>query len=470
MEAESQKFREIFKVLIVAILLIISCFLNFYFHIALKTEIIYSHFFYLPIILSALWWKKRGLFIALFLTMLLLASHIFWGPKKTVFDDFIRGCMFMVISFMIAFLSEKISISEKMLKENEANFRALTENAYEGIIIATDEGDILYVNEGMSRIIGQSSDRLINTKITKYAKVLGIPNHRDTLNAVKNFRYHETSLKQKGGKRIFLEITLKSTIWHALTAYLIIVRNITERKKAETELKKNQKLLEISQKNLRKFSHRILSIREEEKKKLSINLHDEVGSMAVALSSTLSIAEEEVKDKNWKNALESLRKTRITLKNYIVNLKKIAFDLMPPNLGIIGLPNALDEYLSTLAKQTKANISFIKNIDSDIFNDDIAIALYRITQEALNNALQHAEAENIRIELTKKEKQIKLSISDDGKGFDVQKSLQIHQKRIKIGIRGMKERVASLGGVFSISSISQKGTIIEITIPEKNIL
>jgi len=198
-----------------------------------------------------------------------------------------------------------------------------------------------------------------------------------------------------------------------------------------------------------------------------MNLHDELGSMVVALSSNLTITEAEIKDKNWTDALDSIHQTRSTLESMIGNLKKIAIDLMPPDLGLIGLKNALTKYFATINKQNKINIHFKTNLNSDILDDNISIALYRIVQEALNNVLQHANAQNVKISLNLKEDHIHLNINDDGQGFNIKDVLHEHEPSFNIGIEGMKERAEALKGDFYIRSKPDNGCNIDVTIPLK---
>lgn len=240
-------------------------------------------------------------------------------------------------------------------------------------------------------------------------------------------------------------------------------KEINERKQALDELEHHQQMLQISERKLREFSRKILSVREEEKKNLSSSLHDEVGSMAVALGSSLSIAEEEVKDNNLQSALDRIKQTKNVLKQSVKKLKKISIDLRPPNLDIVGLPSVLRQYFSNIKEQTKINIDFNNvSTDGEKISDDIAIVLYRVNQEALNNIVKHARAKKVKVSLYFQGNCVRLTICDDGKGFDVEERLQ---KTNGFGIQGMKERIESLGGTFIIKSVPKKGTEISTTIP-----
>ncbi len=240
-----------------------------------------------------------------------------------------------------------------------------------------------------------------------------------------------------------------------------------ERKRVLEDLKKHQQELNNSEKRLKIFSGRLLSIREEEKKNISSALHDELGSLVVALSSGLMIAREEIIENSLEPALKSIEQTEAALQHAVENLKKIIIDLRPPDLHIVGLSNALRSLCTTTAQQTKIAIDCSFDVEDNTIDEDTAITLYRTAQESLNNVHKHARAKNVTIRLSREKNKLELSITDDGRGFDMA-SLDAGSKgSTKIGIQGIRERVAALNGTFSLQSAPQKGTALHITIPAK---
>ena len=122
---DEQKDR--YKVQVIAILLAVACALIYYFHAVLKTDVIFSHFFYIPIILAAFWWKRKGLSVAIFLAVLLLLSDFFILPGATVVDAFLRSLMLVVIAFIVAILSEQIAKVEEQLQKHRDRLEELVE-------------------------------------------------------------------------------------------------------------------------------------------------------------------------------------------------------------------------------------------------------------------------------------------------------------------------------------------------------
>jgi two-component system NarL family sensor kinase len=220
----------------------------------------------------------------------------------------------------------------------------------------------------------------------------------------------------------------------------------------------------IADKGIKAFSRILLTIREEEKKKISSVLHDEMGSLAVVLSSLLAILEADIKDNQVDNALDGLKKIRKYMENFIERIKGIAVNMRPPNLDTVGLSGALKDLIELVSKYTDVNVVFDCDIPENIRMDEhIRISLYRIAQESLNNILKHSGAKNATIHLETKKNAIYLTISDDGIGFEFDKNKSIKLKNI--GILGMKENVEFLGGKFELKSVPGKGSKIFIMCP-----
>ncbi len=235
---------------------------------------------------------------------------------------------------------------------NEAEeYYDLVDNANDFIQRVTPEGKFLYVNRAWKETFGYSEEEL--DKLTLFDVV-----HPDSLaHCGEIFQRVLSGEKVVGIEAVFVtkdgrEITVEGSANCYFkegkpVATMGIFRDITERKEVE-KLKQQQKVLEISESNLREFSRKILDIREEERKKLSMDLHDEMGSMAIGLNSGLQIIEKAVENNNLQSALENVSRSKSALKKTIGSLRKIATDLSPANLDAIGLPNALREYFSNI--------------------------------------------------------------------------------------------------------------------------
>ena len=220
----------------------------------------------------------------------------------------------------------------------------------------------------------------------------------------------------------------------------------------------------IADKGIKSFSQILLTIREEEKKKISVALHDELGSLAVAVSSMLGILEADIKDKQIKGALSGLVNIKGYIEDFLGKMKQIAVSLRPLNLDTVGLSGALKDLIALISKHSDIDVKLKNKIPENIkVDDNVRTALYRVVQESLNNILKHSNAKNARILLENKEDRIRLSVTDDGKGFKFDKNRNIRLKNI--GILGMKESIELLGGTFNLKSKIGEGTVLTVVCP-----
>ena len=114
MKIDSSKNTELYKVIVIGILLTLCLFTTYYFHFVLKVEVLFTHLFYVPIILASLWWTRKGILVAVFLALLLLVSHIISHLETPTYTDIIRGIMFVIVACVVSILSKK----NKHLREN----------------------------------------------------------------------------------------------------------------------------------------------------------------------------------------------------------------------------------------------------------------------------------------------------------------------------------------------------------------
>ncbi len=211
------------------------------------------------------------------------------------------------------------------------------------------------------------------------------------------------------------------------------------------------------------FPQMIMLAREEEKRKIASLLHDEIGSSAVFINSLLSLIKEDIKEGKNTAALKNVSNVEKALDQSIDRLKKTIIALRPPQLAEIGLDAAVKELVESLADTTKIHYNYSYNIEETFkMSEIIKITLYRIVQEALNNVLKHAQASSVEIKFTESRSHIHLTIKDDGIGFEKSRTRSIK----KMGLLGMKEGVAYLGGTIKINTEKGRGTAICVECPK----
>ena len=229
----------------------------------------------------------------------------------------------------------------------------------------------------------------------------------------------------------------------------VFIKDITERKHAEEALKN--------------FSRRILSIREEEKRKISVTVNREIGHITGALNLLADSVEKKIRSSDLEAALEACRKFKPIFHDFISNLRKLMHDLLPPELDIIGLAGTLNNYFSNIEKETSLKIKFQSNVNEKKIRDDKRIVLFRIVQEAVNNILKHSHADRVRVDLQSHGRTISLAIKDNGQGFVPMKEKK--EAESGIGLRLIREMVESLDGSSEIHSSPGKGTKLLVSLP-----
>ncbi|MEM9895870.1 MAG: sensor histidine kinase [Bacteroidota bacterium] len=242
----------------------------------------------------------------------------------------------------------------------------------------------------------------------------------------------------------------------------IIARNITEFKEAKMRSRElNKERIEKSVREQQYRSSLILQGQEEERKRISQELHDGVGQMMSAMKLLLeSLAPSSGHMKMRLNDAKSL------MKGIIQEVRRVSFNLTPNSLEDFGLIPAVHKFCDEIDGVSKPKISFV-NETKFINRLDTAVEtnIYRIVQEAVNNAIKYAKAKEIKVIFRHDINALKILIEDDGKGFDLARLEESgHFDNAGHGIFNMRERTAYIHGVFAIESKAQKGTKINVTL------
>jgi PAS domain S-box-containing protein len=227
--------------------------------------------------------------------------------------------------------------------------------------------------------------------------------------------------------------------------------DITERVKAE------QKLQESLQ-EIRQLTDYIQNIREEERAHMAREIHDELGQHLTVLKMDVSWLNKRVghTDEQVRQKLKSLTDM---LDGTVKTVRRISSELRPSLLDDLGLIAAIDWHLKEFEKRSGVETEFEEpSLDLSI-SDVVKTGLYRIFQESLTNVARHAESHKVKVSLQHKDGLFVLSILDDGKGFEKETSDKT------LGILGMKERTAMMGGTYEINSQPGKGTLVVVSVP-----
>lgn len=227
------------------------------------------------------------------------------------------------------------------------------------------------------------------------------------------------------------------------------------------------------QQRLRHLAQRVFTAQERERYRVSRELHDEAGQALTGLKITLEMinADLDRRDGGIESAEAGLIRQQLDAAVELCELtmnqiRVVAHDLRPAALENLGLDMTLQSFCRDFARRTNLDIIY-KCVGSTVHQLPAAvdIALYRFLQEALNNVAKHAQASRVSVELHADKTTISLTVVDDGRGFEPEEVMQVHNQAQGIGLSGMQERLESVGGRLIISSRPGEGTHLVAWIP-----
>lgn len=227
----------------------------------------------------------------------------------------------------------------------------------------------------------------------------------------------------------------------------------------QTKVHETEVVLGQTQLELRALTHRLLTAQEDERKRIARDLHDDLGQRAALMAWRVT------KVANESRLLPTSMKSQVAALQQEVNdlstaLRRTSHGLHPSIIADLGLEAALRE-LSETQRQVDIDVAFIARDLPAFISNDVSVALYRVAQEAMRNAVQHAPGAPILIKLAGSESDLQLSIEDAGPGFD---SNTVRRSR-GLGLLSLQERARSVGGTVAINSVLGKGSTVVVCIP-----
>lgn len=215
---------------------------------------------------------------------------------------------------------------------------------------------------------------------------------------------------------------------------------------------------------LQRLSKELIEAQELERKRISQELHDVLGQALTAVNIDLAAIEQELPETCKAGVSERLEEARMLTDQSLSMTRELSMQLRPSMLDELGLVPTLRWYVNHFAKRMNIHMRFECDGTVGRLAPEIEINLYRTVQEALTNVARHADAEKVLVRLTEREREVEIVIQDDGRGFDVRQRMEHVSKGHGLGLLGIRERIASLGGRFEIDSQPGKGTRVSVQI------
>lgn len=359
--------------------------------------------------------------------------------------------------------------AEDLLKKQSK----LLDLANDTIMIRNLDDNIIYWNRGAERLYGWRKEEAIGKCVHTFLKTIFPEPFEDVFKKFLQAGCWQGTLvhsKRDGTKVIVASRwTLDLDEQGNPSAYLEINNDVTERMRAEEELQKAHREMgkkvaerteELSKANtrLRALSSRLITAHEEERLRISRELHDDLGQILTSISLDLHRASKLNDTMKLKSLLERLQAASQDARNRI---RQISSLLRPRVLDDVGLKEAIQTYLGEFAARTGVDAQLIFQCQNEDISDAVSTNIYRILQEALNNISQYACAKSVRVCLSLSNGNLILEIKDDGIGFDPGSA----RMEKTLGLLGMRERAALLDGELRLDSSPSRGTLIQASFP-----
>ena len=206
---------------------------------------------------------------------------------------------------------------------------------------------------------------------------------------------------------------------------------------------------------------KVVGAQEAERQRIARDLHDETGQSLTAIGMGLRGLADEL---NNKRPNETLSQLQALTSDSLMELQRIIADLRPAHLDDLGLSATLRWYATRLHELTSIHVRVDIDGDEPELDDAVKITIFRIVQESLNNVVKHSHATNVNIKIDYRQKEARILVRDNGKGFDMD-SVQSRIGRVSLGLAGMEERAILMGGEVEIHSRPNYGTEVEARIP-----
>jgi signal transduction histidine kinase len=246
-----------------------------------------------------------------------------------------------------------------------------------------------------------------------------------------------------------------------LTGHREHLEELVEKRTAE--LTTAVRTLKASEKRIRSLSSTLLNAQEIERKRISMELHDELGQALNAAKLNVMFIKEGLRE-DQRPIREECEGLLEYLDQVIEDVRRLSLDLSPVVLEELGLTSALKRLINNLAKKDVKIVTDIEEIDKFLLKN-YWITVYRIVQEALTNIVKHSQAENVSVVIARNDDKVNVSVEDDGKGFDPVQVLIKSVSETGLGLTTMNERVRMIGGDLEVWSQQGKGTRISFSIP-----
>lgn len=348
--------------------------------------------------------------------------------------------------------------AEMRLRASEIRFATIFRASPIGICITTlAEGRYLDVNDAFCGLLGHTRQELIGQTSVSLKHWVNLTDRAELFTELKkngSIRRFEAEFRRKDGSVGYALRSVERLTLDGQDCALTLFSDITESKRANAELI-------ASRQNLESLSHQLISAQETERRHLARELHDELGQVLTAMKIQLWGTQQSAETTTRVKLEESLS----MIDRAIDQVRNLSLDLRPPQLDDLGLVAALNWYLKKQSEIAGFRYHFTVDPEDISVSTNLATTCFRITQEAVTNAIRHANPSDVYVELFQRDLELHLTVRDNGRGFVVTEAHQRASRGDSLGLSGMQERANLALGHLAIDSTPGSGTTIHAWFP-----
>jgi PAS domain S-box-containing protein len=357
-------------------------------------------------------------------------------------------------------ITERIK-TEQAIRNSEETRRLIMNSAMDAIIVMNTEGRVTSWNPQAERIFGWKEKEVVGKMLSdtiipdhlKEKHKRGLANYLQTGKGPLLNKLIELTAVNRHGKEFPVELSIVDIKQGGEIFFCGFIRDISGRKQAEEKLKQ-------SFEDIRRLASHLEKVREEERINIAREIHDELGQQLTVLKMDISWLSKKLTD-NDPGIRQKIQELLKVIDHTVNTVRRISTELRPSILDDLGLVAALEWQSQEFKNHSGIKTKFVSKVDEVKIPVSVATTLFRIFQESLTNVARHAGATSVEAVLSMEKEKIRMTITDDGKGFYTDR---IENKKT-LGILGMRERATLMGGEYKIISTPGKGTQIQVTVP-----
>ena len=350
--------------------------------------------------------------------------------------------------------NERLRLASEELHEVDDRLQAVVTSAMDAIVAVNQDEKIVVFNAAAERMFGCTSEKAIGTGIDRLIPHCFQLSQKQSLNDTGQVLTAEDSIDgsnilwgiRNNGERFPIEASVAQVEARGKKLFTVIIRDVTERKQAE------EAMLTVSR--------RLIEAHEEERTWLARELHDDVNQRLALMAVNLDVLRREVPESAG-DVWPRLNELREQIKDLGIDVQSLSHRLHSSKLKYLGLTSAATAFCREFSERKQVQIDLHCDSIPKTVSEEISLSLFRVLQEALQNASKHSGSEHYQVSIRYAANEIALLVSDRGVGFDPQQALLGRG----LGITSMRERLKLVDGELTIDSASDTGTVVRARVP-----